>query len=91
MARTPKRSIYDPEIGSNDAQSSQAPDYRGLSFLHGATVDGGSNDMTYPENSPYNSAGESPDEWREKWRAKQALRRHTVEQGMATFSWPKKP
>lgn len=88
--RTRKISSFDPEIGSADAQSSQSPDYRKLSFLHGATVDGGSNDMTFPESAPYNTLS-NPGDWEEKWRAKQALRRHSVEQGMSTFSFPKKP
>ena len=50
-----------------------------LSYLYGAVCDGGTNDMGVDgENYSY-----SPE--------RRKLRRHTVEQGSSTFSWPQKP
>lgn len=79
----------DPRTDSESTASDAG--WNRLSFLHGATADGGSSDMCYQDAAPFNVVPESMEDWREKWRAKQALRRHTVEQGSSTFSWPQKP
>jgi hypothetical protein len=87
---TVKRSAFDPEFGSADAQSSQSPDYRNLSFLSGATVGDGTNDMGCDANERYGPFAYAESDWEENYRKTRNLRRHTTEQGMSTFSFPKK-
>jgi len=79
--KVPKLDEDDPAINSGDT----ARDVRGwrkLSFLEGATVGGGTNDMGCEDYYSYDS---------DTWRARANLRRHTVDQGMSTWSWPRKP
>lgn len=89
---TGKRSSFDPAIGSDDTSYAEnlARDkqYSELSFLSGAI---GSNDMGYEggyRSMPFDVA-ESADEWRTRYDRQRRLRRHTVDQGMSSFSFPK--
>lgn len=72
-----KPSTEAESIGSNQ-------DLNSLGFLYGATVDGGSSDMGCNRgmNWSFDPAAHE---------ARHKLRRHTIEQGMSTFSWPQKP
>lgn len=80
----------DASVDSADTPSDKG--WNGLSFLAGATVNGGSNDMGCENNDPFGaSMSFNEGSWREDWRKKDNLRRHTVEQGCSTFSFPKKP
>ena len=89
---TGKRSSFDPAIGSDNASYAEnlARDeqYMDLSYLAGSV---GSNDMGYEggyRSLPFDTA-EAPDEWRTRYERLQRLRRHTVDQGSSTFSFPK--
>lgn len=88
---TGKRSSFDPSIGSDNASYAENVERdeqcRDLSYLAGSV---GSNDMGYVGGNinplPF---AEAPDEWRTRYERLQRLRRHTVEQGSSTFSFPK--
>lgn len=86
---TGKRSSFDPAIGSAEGTAfAENNDYQELSYLAGAI---GSNDMGYDggyRSLPFDIA-ESADEWRTRMDRKARLRRHTVEQGMSTYAFPK--
>lgn len=84
--KTIKRSIYDKAISSDDGAQGYDPDFSDLSFLAGSV---GSNDMGFNggDRGPW-GIGESADDWRTNYERKMRLRRHTVEQGMSTFSFP---
>lgn len=84
---TGKRSSFDPSIGSGSTGASEGNNYQDLSYLAGSV---GSNDMGY-DGGGANSLpfAELADEWRTRYERKQRLRRHTVEQGSSTFSFPK--
>lgn len=85
--KTIKRSDYDPRILSEDTGERYTPDCSDLSFLAGAA---GSNDMGYRggDFGPFGLA-EPADAWRTRYERKERLRRHTVDQGMSTFAFPK--
>lgn len=78
----------DPSVDSYDTAKDAG--WNGLSFLSGATVNGGTNDMGCDRDYPFGLyAGPDPG-WEESYRRTRNLRRHTVDQGLSTFSWPKK-
>ena len=85
--KTIKRSIYDPEIASPDSASAYSADMRDLSFLSGSE---NSNDMGYRGGGmPGYEISEPGDDWRTRYERKARLIRHTHDQGMSTFSFPK--
>ena len=88
--RTVQRSIYDPEIASTEAGATDA-NYSDLSYLSGAIVDGGTNDMGYRGGAGLAAwdVVENADEWKTRLERQERLRRHTIEQGGSTWAFPK--
>lgn len=76
----------DPGIDSYDTAKDSG--WNDLSYLAGATVNGGTNDMGCNENRGSFAYAES--DWEENYRKTRNLRRHTVEQGSSTWAWPQK-
>lgn len=73
-----------PATLSDDTASDEG--WHKLSFLYGATCNGGSSDM-----GPSEPVGQSYNPDIDAYECRRELRRHTIDQGCSTFSFPQKP